>query len=89
MTLIGAQVRAEDRTNNGRIDAVIETPSHIFIYEFKLHASAESALEQIKEKEYFQKFLLKNKIILLVGVQFDMDTRNIKSWTSSTLDAHT
>lgn len=55
LTLLGAKVHAEERTNNGRIDAVIETKSHIYLIEFKIHQSAEAALEQILEKEYYQK----------------------------------
>lgn len=52
MTLLGQTVRSEDRTNDGRIDAVIEINSHILLFEFKLHDTAESALAQIEQKQY-------------------------------------
>ena len=77
MNVVGASVLAEDRTNNGRIDAVVETPSGIYIFEFKVNDSAEVALSQIEDKEYHKKYLLADKPIILVGVQFDTDKRNI------------
>ncbi len=51
LTLIGAKVRVEEPTSNGRIDAVIKTDSHIYVIEFKLNDTAEFALKQIKKKE--------------------------------------
>jgi hypothetical protein len=79
MNLIGAYVHAEVVTNDGRIDCTIETSERIYIFEFKLHDSEVVALEQIKEKKYYQKFLHEGKRIMLVGVAFDMQQRNIGS----------
>ncbi len=86
MTLIGAHIKGEERTNNGRIDATIETKTHILIFEFKLNDTAESALAQIEEKQYYQKFLHRNKHIILIGVRFSTDTRNISQWLATELD---
>ena len=80
LSLIGADITVEEPTNNGRIDAVIETNTHIMIIEFKLNGTAESALKQISQKNYYQKYLLSNKEIVLIGVQFDMQERNIAQW---------
>ena len=80
MTLLGAKVAVEDRTNDGRIDAVIETDDTLYIFEFKVDDSAENALKQIEEKEYFKKYLLKKKPIMLVGVSFNTKERNISQW---------
>ncbi len=85
IALIESHITAEDRTNNGRIDAVIETLSHVYIFEFKIHDTAQAALAQIQEKEYYKKFLLDNKKIILVGVQFDTDKRTIAKWLSEEL----
>lgn len=82
MSLLGAQVRAEERTNNGRIDAMVETPSSVYIFEFKLNGSAEDALSQIEEKEYFKKYQLVDKPIVMIGVQFDKDKRTVEKWVS-------
>ena len=81
--LIGLEIQAEVRTNQGRIDAVVETDDAVFIFEFKLDKSATIALAQIKEKKYFAPYLLKEKPLYLVGVSFSMETREIKEWVVS------
>ncbi len=53
LSLIGARVTVEEATNKGRIDAVLETSSHIYIFEFKIDGSADTALKQIEDKQYY------------------------------------
>jgi hypothetical protein len=47
----------------------------IYIIEFKI--GDENALNQIKQKEYHKKYLSQNKEIILIGINFDKDKRNI------------
>lgn len=54
-SLIGLKVEAEVKTNKGRIDAVIIDKA-IYIFEFKLNGDKSSALSQIKNKKYFEKY---------------------------------
>ena len=35
------------------------------------------ALQQIKDKKYYEKYLNRNKDIYLVGIEFDTDEKNI------------
>lgn len=42
--LLGAMIEAEVNTNLGRIDAVVKTRTDIFVFEFKLHDTAEAAM---------------------------------------------
>ncbi|MFN8579211.1 MAG: PD-(D/E)XK nuclease domain-containing protein [Candidatus Sericytochromatia bacterium] len=79
LTLIGVRINVEISTNIGRIDAVIETNDNIYVFEFKMN-STKKALKQIEEKKYYEKYILKNKPIYLVGVSFDSKLRNIKEW---------
>ncbi|MFN8575790.1 MAG: AAA family ATPase [Candidatus Sericytochromatia bacterium] len=79
LTLIGVRIKAEIQTNLGRIDAVIETNTHIYIFEFKM-SSTKKALKQIEDKKYYEQYLLSNKEIVLIGVKFDTKSRNIKNW---------
>ncbi len=76
--MLGVKIQAEVKTNTGRIDAVIETDTHTYIFEFKLFDTSQNALKQIKDKKYFEKYLLNKKQIVLIGVGFDKETRNIK-----------
>ncbi len=48
--------------------------------EFKCNQSAEKAIEQIKEKNYAEKFKNKGKEIILLGINFDTKKRNIADW---------
>lgn len=79
---IGVGVTPEVRTNEGRIDVVMETPDHVYVMEFKRDRSATEAMAQIKEKRYFEKFLGSGKKITLVGVNFDSEKRTIAEWVT-------
>ncbi|MFT4927030.1 MAG: hypothetical protein ACI8WB_003130 [Phenylobacterium sp.] len=76
-TLLGLTIDAEVRTNVGRIDCVLQTNDVIYIIEFKLNDSKEAALKQIEDKQYAQKYQNSGKDIVLLGVEFDQDERNI------------
>ena len=52
----------------------------LFLFEFKLFDAAENALAQIGDREYFLKYRDCGKKIVLVGVSFDAETRNIGRW---------
>jgi len=81
--IIGVQIDCEVRTAAGRIDAVVETSDRIFIFEFKLHGTAEEALAQIRDNHYAEKYLDHGKLIMLVGAAFDPDTRNLEHWLTA------
>ena len=68
-SLLGMKIKAEVKTNIGRIDVVINSKS-IYILEFKLNGTKEEALTQIKSKKYYEGFLKEGKIIYLVGLEF-------------------
>jgi len=78
--LIGLRIEAESSTNIGYIDAVAQTDKYIYIFEFKLNRTADEALTQIHDRKYYQKYQNSGKEIILVGVNFSTDTRNIESW---------
>ena len=76
-SLIGLKVKAEVKTNKGRIDAVI-IDKDIYIFEFKFDGDKDQALNQIKDKKYFEKYQGVGKEIYLFGVAFT--DRNIGDW---------
>ena len=77
--LISSTTRSEESTNIGRIDSVIELGNTIYIFEFKLDDPNE-AIKQIKDKQYYQKFLQPDREIYLIGVAFELNEKNIKGW---------
>ena len=78
--LLGISITAESRTNNGRIDAVATNEDFVFVFEFKMDKSGEIALEQIKERDYFRRYMNSGKQIMLVGVNFDEEAGQIDHW---------
>ena len=63
------------------MDAVLRTPSQIFIIEFKLHGTAEDALEQIRLKGYADDaWRVDGREVVSVGVAFDPAERIIGKW---------
>ena len=56
-----------------------ETDKYVFIFEFKLD-NDDTALSQIKEKEYYKQYELSEKKIFLNGVTFSTDKGQIIDW---------
>ena len=72
-----ATVNAEVKTNEGRIDMVVDLPTDIYIVEFKLDRPAAEAMVQIKGKDYAGKYALSKKRITLIGISFSSEKRTI------------
>jgi len=83
LLLSGIASRPEERTNIGRIDQVVETADTIFIFELKMSKTADSALDQIKERDYARKFTGSGKKV--VGVGIAIADRNVAEWKTITL----
>ncbi len=86
----GFNLIAEDITNKGRIDLTILYKERIYIIEFKVIDKSKTkeennkfnkALKQIKEKKYYEKYMIDRshiyKEIYLIGMEFDKSERNI------------
>lgn len=58
-------------------------PDTIYLLEFKMSTGA-IALQQIREKQYAQPFLGSNKTVILLGIAFDQESRNIVDWQHET-----
>jgi len=57
----------------------------VYIFEFKLNESADSALQQIREKQYFKKYDNQDKKIILVGIGFSGKTKEVSDWKVETV----
>jgi hypothetical protein len=82
-SLMGAYIQSEVNSANGRLDAKVETDDVIYIFEFKLDRSAEEALQQIKDKGYFQPFLDSPKKRIGVGVNFSKEKKEVQAWKAA------
>lgn len=79
----GITVHAEVPTNIGRIDLVFEMPRVIFIFELKVDQTAESALSQAEIKKYNERYANNGKEILVMGINFSSQSRNIGEWKAA------
>lgn len=78
--LMGQFTDAEVRSARGRADAVVKTPKYIYVFEFKLHDTAEAALKQIDEKGYLIPYQADGREVIKIGVEFSAEKRNISRW---------
>ena len=85
--LLGISIKAESKTNNGRIDAVAANENYVFVFEFKLDKTAEIALNQIKDRDYYRQYVNSGKKIFLIGVNFDLDAGQIDDWQTEEVKA--
>ncbi|MCP4353463.1 MAG: hypothetical protein GY795_49065 [Desulfobacterales bacterium] len=51
-----------------------------FITEFKCNQSAEAGISRIREKGYDQKYKQSGKKLILMGINFDTEKRNVADW---------
>ncbi len=66
----GIKSQSEFSTEQGRIDVAMEFERSIYIIEIKFNDTAENALKQIEERQYYQRFLSYGKQIILLGIVF-------------------
>ncbi len=67
----GFKAQSEYATDQGRIDLIVDTTFAVYIIEVKLDSSAKTALAQIKDKKYYERFLPDKKQIILIGICFE------------------
>ena len=80
---LGFFIQSEVHTSDGRMDAVVETPMHIYVLEFKLNQSAKAALKQIRDKGYADKYAADGRKVVAVGMNFDTKKRALTEWEVS------
>ncbi|MDE6637714.1 MAG: ATP-binding protein, partial [Muribaculaceae bacterium] len=77
LTLIGVKVETEVHTSDGRIDLLVKTPKFIYIIELKFDHSAEEAMSQIEEKQYFLPYANDPRRLFKIGINFSSKTRHL------------
>ena len=75
--MLGANPAPEFPSVRGYADAVIETPTNVFVFEFKHRKSAKAAIRQIRERDYAAKWAGGPRPVTLIGINFNPKKRNI------------
>ncbi len=72
MVCMGADIKhhAEYSTHLGRIDLTMEFAKVIYVTEIKFNDTAENAMKQIEERQYYKRFLSYGKQVILLGLAF-------------------
>lgn len=52
----------------------------MYIFEFKCNQSAETAIQQIRDKQYADRYRSSGASIFLIGVNFSTETHNVADW---------
>jgi PD-(D/E)XK nuclease superfamily len=77
---LGMSAQSEVHSAKGRADAVVQTLTHIYIFEFKFNKTAQEGLDQIQNQGYARKYRTIQKIIIGIGVNFNKTERAIDDW---------
>jgi ATP-dependent exoDNAse (exonuclease V) beta subunit len=76
----GAEANCEPLSSQGRIDLAVEFADTVYLIEFKCNQRADVDIQQIRDKRYADKYRQTGKNIMLIGINFDVDTRNVVEW---------
>lgn len=70
----------------GRSDAVLKTPTHIYVIEFKLDESGQAAVDYLREKGYAEAHRHDGRPVLLLGIGFSRKKRAVANWKIEPLE---
>jgi hypothetical protein len=82
---LGLYIHSEVHSLKGRADSLVETPTHIYIFEFKINSDAQTAFQQIIDKQYAAPYQADSRIKMGIGVNFNTVTRQLEGWKNDVL----
>ena len=79
---LGYEIAVEESSSHGRLDMAVRAGGHVYLFEFKVAEMAPpgSALAQLQERGYADKYRGRGEPIHLIGVEFSRDTRNVTAF---------
>ena len=82
---LGYDVTVEESISHGRLDMAVRAAGHVYLFEFKVAEMSPpgSALAQLQDRRYADKYRATGEPIHLVGVEFSRDTRNITAFDTA------
>ena len=77
--LPATEVTVEDSSSRGRLDMAVRAYGRVYLLEFKVRerARAGSAMAQLKERGYAEKYRHLGEPVHLMGLEFSTETRNL------------
>jgi Predicted AAA-ATPase/PD-(D/E)XK nuclease superfamily len=84
-TYLGTMIQSEVHSAHGRADAVVQTDTDVYIFEFKFNETADAALKQIQDNGYADKYRASGRTITGIGINFKQGKRIIEDWKTELL----
>ena len=82
INMLGLVCYNEVHTANGRMDSVIFAGEYIYVLEFKIDKPIKDAIWQVEDKDYAAIYADSGKKIIILGIVFSREYRNIVEWES-------
>jgi hypothetical protein len=80
MSASGLDAQSSVLNCKGRIDLALIFSDKVYIIEFKCNQNAQTALKQIQDKNYADMYRRSGKKVILMGINFNKETRNLAEW---------
>ena len=82
---LGYDIAVEESSSHGRLDMAVRAAGHVYLFEFKVAEMARpgSALAQLQERRYADKYRAAGNPIHLIGVEFSRASRNITAFETA------
>ncbi|MDD9987217.1 MAG: PD-(D/E)XK nuclease domain-containing protein [Spirochaetaceae bacterium] len=79
---LGYGIVVEESSSHGRLDMAVRTGGHVYLFEFKVVEMTPpgSALAQLRERGYADKYRGRGEPIHLIGVEFSREKRNVTAF---------
>ncbi len=76
---VGLDIVVEDSSSHGRLDMAVRFNDNVYLFEFKVVELAPegTAMAQLKQKRYADKYRDRGEPIHLIAVEFSRETRNL------------
>ena len=78
--MLNLYARTQVKCAGGRIDFVMQMPDTTFVFELKVHGTAQEALDQINSKHYALPYYTEGRQVVKVGVAFERETMTVGVW---------
>ena len=78
--MLNVYARTQVKCQGGRVDMVVLMPQTTYVFELKMHETAQKALEQINTNGYALPYETDGRRVVRVGLHFDLDSRTIDEW---------
>ena len=79
-SMLNVYARTQVKCAGGRTDVVVWMPDTTYVFELKVHGTAQEAMNQINSNNYALPYQTENRKVVKVGVSFDSETMTVGEW---------